>query len=125
MQRILSRNSNFSVAKLENEWLTTERYLHNICEYPYILGSPTPTRKKTLKPLAAPMAGDAPAVLAPPGEAGGAAAEENEPVDNNEPVDVGDEKAAAEDEAAAEPASEAAAEPEAAAEAEAEAEAEQ
>jgi len=52
MQRILQREPNFNRNALDADWKVTQRYLHNISEYPFILGSlPPATRKKTLKPL--------------------------------------------------------------------------
>ena len=42
MQRILQRESNFSKAALDADWKETTRYLHNISEYPFILGNLPP-----------------------------------------------------------------------------------
>jgi hypothetical protein len=38
MQRILHRESNFNRADLDADWVVTQRYLHNISGYPFILG---------------------------------------------------------------------------------------
>ena len=52
MQRILQRESHFDRKGLDDAWKVTQRYLHNISEYPFVLGNlPPATRKKTLKPL--------------------------------------------------------------------------
>ena len=53
MQRILQREPCFNTKALDDQWKVTQRYLHNISEYPFILGHlPPATRKKTLKPIA-------------------------------------------------------------------------
>ena len=52
MQRILQREPHFDRRALDEDWKVTQRYLHNISEYPFILGNlPPATRKKTLRPL--------------------------------------------------------------------------
>merc|ERR1719393_427351 len=52
MQRILQREPHFDRRALDEDWKVTQRYLHNISEYPFILGNlPPATRKKTLQPL--------------------------------------------------------------------------
>lgn len=52
MQRILQREPHFNRAALDEDWKVTQRYLHNISEYPFILGNlPPATRRRTLKPL--------------------------------------------------------------------------
>jgi|EP00326_Haptolina_ericina_P026029 hypothetical protein len=52
MTRILQREPHFNRQSLEDDWKVTKRYLHNISEYPFILGNlPPATRKRTLKPL--------------------------------------------------------------------------
>ena len=52
MQRILQREPHFNRAALDEDWKVTQRYLHNISEFPFILGNlPPATRKRTLKPL--------------------------------------------------------------------------
>jgi len=57
MQRILQREPHFNRHALDDEWKATKRYLHNISEFPFILGSlPPATRKRTLKPLESPIA---------------------------------------------------------------------
>eukprot|EP00966_Prymnesium_polylepis_P184048 4265681-Prymnesium_polylepis.3 len=56
MTRILQREPHFNRHSLEEDWKVTKRYLHNISEYPFILGNlPPATRKKTLEPLDAPL----------------------------------------------------------------------
>eukprot|EP00325_Prymnesiales_sp_UTEX-LB-985_P021855 CAMPEP_0174715514 /NCGR_PEP_ID=MMETSP1094-20130205/21265_1 /TAXON_ID=156173 /ORGANISM="Chrysochromulina brevifilum, Strain UTEX LB 985" /LENGTH=167 /DNA_ID=CAMNT_0015915095 /DNA_START=136 /DNA_END=636 /DNA_ORIENTATION=- len=37
MQRILQRDSNFNRGRLDADWEVTQRYLHNISEYPFVL----------------------------------------------------------------------------------------
>jgi len=52
MTRILQREPHFNRHSLEEDWKVTKQYLHNISEYPFILGNlPPATRKRTLKPL--------------------------------------------------------------------------
>merc|ERR1719198_573246 len=52
MTRILQREPHFNRAALDDDWKVTKRYLHNISEYPFILGNlPPATRKRALKPL--------------------------------------------------------------------------
>lgn len=115
MRRILERKSNFCRSELDNEWKTTERYLRNISEYPFILGNlPPATRRQTLQPLAgtasAPTLAEAPEPE--PEEGGAAPAVEYAPPPGPDPAepaaDPEPEPAAEEEATAAEPEAEAA-----------------
>lgn len=75
MQRILKREPNFNRGALDADWKVTQRYLHNISEFPFILGQPLPPaiRKKTLKPID--LEGGEPVELEAPPEGEAAALE--------------------------------------------------
>eukprot|EP00316_Scyphosphaera_apsteinii_P009457 CAMPEP_0119315462 /NCGR_PEP_ID=MMETSP1333-20130426/35967_1 /TAXON_ID=418940 /ORGANISM="Scyphosphaera apsteinii, Strain RCC1455" /LENGTH=236 /DNA_ID=CAMNT_0007320829 /DNA_START=18 /DNA_END=725 /DNA_ORIENTATION=+ len=53
MQRILQREPNHNRLWIEEDWKVTKRYLRDISEYPFMLGSSLPpaTRKRMLRPL--------------------------------------------------------------------------